>query len=413
VRILIHCPSSNGGIAEYVNAQAESFVRQHHDVLLLCPRDYLEGRCLHYPVLRIYGSLARPKKSNHAVLRRLDLVGRLLIYLATYWQLFVMIIRKRPDFILFDSYIEYLSPIWIWPHFVLAKFFGVRYVANLHDPVRDFVVGPRWWHSLSVKLGYWPMSICVVHQRPVDNTIIPSHVTVIEVPHGLYTLAPSLNLSSVQVRHDWAIPLNSPVCLSFGFIRDNKNLDLLIRALVNVPNVYLVVIGRAQSSLNKPLQYYRDLVVTVGVSSRVIFREEFVSDQDIPAVFSASDFVALTYDKTFHSQSGVLNLAVRARKPILASSGEGPLRSAVLRYRLGEFVEPDDQKALERGMSTLARRSVAPSSSDEPDWEGYEAFASWDANTASIVSEVSTLSAATKSRFHKSYPFSDSDNRRH
>jgi hypothetical protein len=133
----------------------------------------------------------------------------------------------------------------------------------------------------------------------------------------------------------------------------------------------------------------------VGVSARVIFSEEFVPDEDIPSYFAASDFVALTYNKTFHSQSGVLNLAVRARRPVLASAGESPLRSAVIRYRLGEFVKPDDQHALERGMLALARQSTT-GSSDDPDWEGYESYASWDTNTAIIVSEVIAHSSGGK-----------------
>jgi glycosyltransferase involved in cell wall biosynthesis len=395
VRILIHCPSSGGGIAEYVNCQARSFTRQHHDVLLLCPKDYLQGRILEYPALRIYGSLTRQSKSPNSFARLLGLTGRLFVYLFAYWQLLVMIIRHKPDFVLFDSYIEYLSPLWIWPHVILSRIFGIVYVANLHDPVRDFVVGPRWWHKLSVNLGYWPINICVVHQRLADQTIVPSHVRVIVAPHGLYEIQASSTLSSDNVRRDWGFPSDAVVCLSFGFIRDNKNLDLLIRALPNVPHVHLAVIGSAQSSLNKPLSFYQDLAQAVGVSARVIFSEEFVPDEDIPSYFAASDFVALTYNKTFHSQSGVLNLAVRARRPVLASAGESPLRSAVIRYRLGEFVKPDDQHALERGMLALARQSTT-GSSDDPDWEGYESYASWDTNTAIIVSEVIAHSSGGK-----------------
>ena len=390
MRVLIHCPSSSGGIAEYVHCQAKTFSHHRHDVLVLCPEDFLKGRELDYPVLRIYGSLARQKKASNPLIHALSLVTRVATYLATYWQLLWTIVRRRPDFVLFDSYIEYLSPLWVWPHFVLAKFFGVVYVANLHDPVRDFVVGPRWWHELSVKMGFWPIKICVIHHPLTDANNIPPHVKVVVAPHGLYEMQEA-SLSPVEIRREWGTPIGAVVYLSFGFIRDNKNLDLVIRALAQVPQVYLVVLGSAQSSVNRPLSFYRVLANAEGVADRVIFKEVFIPDEHIPAYFAAADVVVLTYSKTFHSQSGVLNLAVRARCKVLASSGDSPLKASVLRFQLGEFVEPDNLQALVMGMQKLAIAQPQTAVNTVPDWEGYEHYASWDTNTEMIVSAVTSL----------------------
>lgn len=390
MRVLIHCPSSTGGIAEYVHCQAKSFAHHHHDVLVLCPVDFLRGRDLDYPVSRIYGSLARQKKSRNPLVKAISLVRRVATYLVAYWQLLWTVVRRRPDFVLFDSYIEYLSPLWVWPHFVLAKFFGVVYVANLHDPVRDFVVGPRWWHELSVKMGFWPIKICVIHHPLNDAKSIPPHVKTVVAPHGLYEMQES-PLSPDEIRREWGIHPDGVVYLSFGFIRDNKNLDLVIRALAQVPQAYLVVLGSAQSSKNRPLSFYRDLANAEGVADRVIFKEAFIPDEHIPAYFAAADVAVLTYSKTFHSQSGVLNLAVRARCKVLASSGDSPLKSAVLRFGLGEFVQPDNLQALASGMLKLAREHSQSDLMTRPDWAGYEQYASWDTNTEMIVSAVTSL----------------------
>jgi glycosyltransferase involved in cell wall biosynthesis len=190
-------------------------------------------------------------------------------------------------------------------------------------------------------------------------------------------------------------PLATPaspvvVFLAFGFIRDNKNLDLVIRALVENPSAVLVVMGRAQSKKDKPLEFYRNLAAELGVQDRVKFFDGFVPDEKLASYFAAADVVVLTYDASFHSQSGVLNVAARARRPVLASAGESPLKDCVEQFRLGVFVEPDNLRALQEGMKMVM--------SDEwrvigggPDWEGYEAFASWDVNVAKILEGVEEI----------------------
>jgi hypothetical protein len=50
-------------------------------------------------------------------------------------------------------------------------------------------------------------------------------------------------------------------------------------------------------------------------------------------------------------------------------------------------VEPDDLNALKIGMK-LAASAESQEASDSPDWEGYEAFASWDKNVARILEAV-------------------------
>jgi hypothetical protein len=59
----------------------------------------------------------------------------------------------------------------------------------------------------------------------------------------------------------------------------------------------------------------------------------------------------------------------------------------VQRFGLGVFVEPDDLEALTRGMEMVASDEWRVAGG-EPDWEGYEAFASWDVNVGKIFEAV-------------------------
>jgi glycosyltransferase involved in cell wall biosynthesis len=408
--------------------------------------------------------------------------------------------------------------------------------------VRDYVIGPKWWHNLSVRMAYWPISVAVVHQRLPEPSPVPKHVHVVEAPVGVYDLqespespeairavwgvggraapesdsgnliaegrvAPehrrsktgdsglasnggnqladageflegqsqadlqmdSQKLQSIRTANDTGAskgnssfedkrefdsldpsrlalradlrslhlapapvldcgkkksgtpeapspatshspPATAPkalaldsgrstldtsapadvVFLAFGFIRDNKNLDLVIRSLAGNPSAVLVVMGRAQSKKDKPLEFYWNLAAELGVQDRVKFFDGFVPDEKLASYFAAADVVVLTYDGTFHSQSGVLNVAARARRPVLASAGESPLKDCVQKFRLGVFVEPDNLGALKEGMAKLinAKCEMRNVAGGAPDWEGYEAFASWDVNAAKILEGV-------------------------
>lgn len=390
MRILIHCPASSGGSAEHVHYQAQAFLRRGEEVVVLCPDDFLPGRNPDYTALRDYRSLHNKSKPTGLLPRYFAIARKAASFLGAQWRLAWEIYRRKPDFVLLDSYAEYLAPLWVWPHWILAKFCGVFYVVNIHDPVRDFVVGPKWWHNWSVSLAYWPIRLGVVHQHLTEREVIPPHVAVVEAPVGVYDLQEA-KVDPRELRRAWGAGKGSVVFLSFGFIRDNKNVDLLIRALVVNPEATLVVMGSAQSSSNKPMSYYRNLAENLGVSKRVIFREEFVPDAALAGYFTAANYIAITYSGTFHSQSGVLNVAARARRRVLASAGESPLKSSVTHYRLGEFVEPDNLEALASGMNKLCRQARGAAEAPAPDWDGYVAYASWDSNAAIILKAAKSV----------------------
>ena len=397
MRILIHCPVSVGGIAEHSHYQANALSELGADVTLLCPRGFMPSRSgLYRRVEAFPGDLKRGtglkgiELAAHG-LRVAQRVAANELRLPLYFK------ALKPDAVHLGSYMEYFSPLWIWPRLAASES-GPVYSANLHDPVRDLIVGPLWWHKWSERLAYSPIRLGLVHQHLSEPKVIPPHVVVVEAPVGVYDLQES-GVDPLAVRRGWGAGEGNVVFLSFGFIRDNKNIDLLIRALAANPEAMLVVMGSAQSSSNRPISFYENLAADLGVSERVVFRDEFVPDEALPGIFRAADAIALTYDRSFHSQSGVLNIAARARKPVLASSGESPLAECVRRFHLGAFVEPDDQAALDQGMKVLVRRLVpnskAGGAAPEPDWKGYEEFASWRTNAQLLLD---ALSEAVESR---------------
>ena len=96
--------------------------------------------------------------------------------------------------------------------------------------------------------------------------------------------------------------------------------------------------------------------------------------------FQAADYILLTYAGSFHSQTSTLTTAVNARRLVLASSGASPMEDLVRKFGLGVYVEPDSSDAVADGMATLLHGKLP-----DPDWEGYEAHATWETNVIRLL----------------------------
>lgn len=371
-KILAYSPSVSGGLAEYIRYQAAALEKAGAKVTCLVTPLYLSGRATELNQIKC---LIDPPASGCRVVRKIKLAFGIVL---NQFVLCRHVLRARPDLVLLDTYLEYLAPIWVWPHVVLARWFGMRYAATLHDPVRNFVVGPLWWHRLSVRLAYLPLDFVLIHSGLPTPSPVPSHVRVVQVPHGLFDImGQTLNAGEVRLR--WGVQAGQKVFLSFGYVRDGKNLDLAIKALVAVPQAFLVVAGSVASSKERPFAYYRNLAMHLGVADRCHFEEGFVADHELGGFFEAADFVLLTYDSSFFSQSGVLNIAAHSRKPVLASASPSPLIESVVKYALGIAVEPDSQEAVVNGMKRLLVDSFSPR------WDDYEASACWAVNAQRVL----------------------------
>lgn len=374
MKLLYYSPISYGGLADYAHEQANALVSIGVDVTLLCTPKYSMGRKIKYKVLPILQEHTPPKPLIH---KSLKLIYFIIATLSNFAKLANVITQQKFQYVLFGSYSEYLAPLWSRPLRQLAKK-GVIFGAVVHDPVRDFVVGPYWWHRWSIACGYSFMQEAFVHEAIALDTVkpMPNLQTTI-IPHGCYQFLPPQK-SQEQVRAEFNIPQEAKVLLSFGHIRDNKNLDLALKAIAHFPNVYLVVAGKVASSTQRPITYYQDLALSLGVAERCRWLINFIPEEQVGDLFNASDAVLLTYSASFQSASGVLNAAVAYRRSCIASAGLSNLRAVVQKYNLGIFVEPDNWKAICDGIHLWLNDTV------KPNWKDYKRDNSWEKN-AEIV----------------------------
>jgi len=369
------CDAINGGIAEYAIRQVPALAKAGMQVTFLCRPEFPFSRIHACKVLASLPTYPSGGPEWRKVAERISDGVRIAAVTAKAAS------ALQADAILMASYSEYFSPFWA-PIFCCLERRGIRIGTIAHDPVRDFVLGPHWWHRWSVRQGYSFVRDVFVHDdTPIDfGGPKPARIRVHRIPHGPYPVAPP-RCGRDQIRADLGFGLADKVFLSFGQIRDGKNLDRFLRGMVDLPpQVKLLVAGSSGGRSQRSPEAYQQMARDLGVADRCVWDNRYILDEETGDFFAASDFVLMTYSAKFRSASGVMNAAVSVRKPILGSSGPGPFRSAVCGYRLGVFVEPDDDATILAG----ARRLLADGMGGA-EWDRYEAENSWEENARRVV----------------------------
>lgn len=376
MKILYYAHESGGGLLPYVQDQAHALGVLGADVTVLCGPEFIKRDGDRYRLLvQLISPEAKPESSKLMRILRFakwQLSNKLRLYREA--------ATGKYDVVFLSSYAEYLAPVWSsWFRSLRKK--GVVFGAMVQEPVRDFVVGPQWWHRCSVRHAYSYLSCVFTHEKVKLDTCGASNA----LDHRIVPMAPHRFPDPVKsrsaVRRELGIPDDAPLLFSFGLIRDGKNIDYSIRLLREIPEAFLLVAGKRNAGSQKPETFYVDLAKSLGVDSRCRWKFEFISEQEAADFFESSDLVMLTYSKEFRSASAALNVAARYRRQVIASAGQGSLQSVVKKYRLGRWVEPGDQDAVVSAVkSWLAERPSA-------DWEAYELDNSWERN-ARIVLEA-------------------------
>ncbi|MGJ8696670.1 MAG: glycosyltransferase [Verrucomicrobiaceae bacterium] len=355
--LLYYCAASVGGIADYAHEQAKVLAAEGAEVTVLCPQDFpheAEG----YVQRR---ELLPHRKAGSRWRSRLQVVQGIA------WNLHLLYGAVKggafPQ-VLLATYSEYLAPLWAWRFRALRRK-GVTFSAVVHDPVRDYVVGPKKWHEWSVREGYSFLSRGFVHHEielPIPTTVIP---------HGPFGFP-----EATKSRAELGLPEGERVYFSFGHLRDNKNLNLVLEALAGEEEGHLLVAGSEAPPGQVQSGDYQSLADSLGIGDRCHWRIGHVPEKEAADYFGACDVVVLTYAESFRSASGVLNVAAQFGKTVMASGGDGPLKEAMARYQLGNWCEPNSVEAI-----GMAMKKLQPAE----DWERYRVENSWQEGARKIM----------------------------
>lgn len=173
-------------------------------------------------------------------------------------------------------------------------------------------------------------------------------------PHPLYDNFGQA-VAKDEARKLLGLPQDKTVLLFFGFIRDYKGLDLLMKAYKRVQNtdryadgiqtdLLLVVAGEFYNNG----QQYSDLEKELGLEGTIEWRTDFIPDDKVRLYFSAADLIVQPYKSA--TQSGVTQIAYHFEKPMLVTN-VGGLAEIVPDGKVGYVCDVDEQSvadAIER-----------------------------------------------------------------
>ncbi len=144
------------------------------------------------------------------------------------------------------------------------------------------------------------------------------------IPHGI----PDLPFTDPSFYKDGFGTEGKEVLLTFGLLSPNKGIENVIKALPKIlahhSNVVYMVSGVTHPHIlrhegDKYRHYLQDLAKELGVEGSVIFRNRFVSPQEMVELIGAADIYITPYKHKAQVVSGTLAYALSAGKAIIST----------------------------------------------------------------------------------------------
>jgi len=200
---------------------------------------------------------------------------------------------------------------------------------------------------------YKNADLLLVHSNALKNEVLdlfslnPEKVRVI--PHGYFNL-PRSPVDVTTLKEKYHVPSDRKTLLFFGTIRENKGLDILLDVMKGIKKEFFLLIAGRIAGVSEPsADHYKNIIRTNNIDDSIYWVERYITEEEAAEVFKISDAVVLPYKKSFHAQSGVLNLAIGYEKPCVASA-VGGIGETVKYYDLGIVVKPENVEDLQRGI---------------------------------------------------------------
>ena len=145
-------------------------------------------------------------------------------------------------------------------------------------------------------------------------------------------------VTKTEARKHLGLDEKDRLILFFGFIRQYKGLDLLLKAMADTrikkENIKLVVAGEFYEDDKAYLQLIRDN----NLQEQVILKTNFIPDSEVKYFLCSGDCVVQPYKNA--TQSGVTPLAYHFEKPMIVTN-VGGLPSLVPDEKVGLVCEPE------------------------------------------------------------------------
>lgn len=231
----------------------------------------------------------------------------------------------------------------LWFNFALPRLKRYPLILTVHDPIHHLGdTASRKTPQIVMQFGYRRANQIIVHGEKLKQIMTDRYSMAGSKVHVI----PHVALGNPRVQSH-VTEQNSRI-LFFGRIWPYKGLEYLIRAepliTSRIPEAVIVIAGEGEDFT----RYRRKMVHP----ERFVVYNQFVSDELATQLFSSAGVVVLPYVEA--SQSGVVPLAYRFGKPVVATS-VGSLPESVEDGKTGYIVSPRDEEALAGAIVTILK----------------------------------------------------------
>src|SRR2546428_2534979 len=244
----------------------------------------------------------------------------------------------------------------------LLRRLNMPFVTTLHTVLRD---PDRDQRAVMEEIATLSDRLIVMSQQSRDILQETFHVPsdkIDLIPHGI----PDLPFTDPTFYKDGFGTEGKDVLLTFGLLSPNKGIENVIKALPSIlskhSNVVYMVSGATHPHVlrqegDKYRQSLKKLAKDIGVEANVIFRNRFVSPQEMRELIGAADIYITPYKHKAQVVSGTLAYALSAGKAIIST----PYLHAIelLDDQRGVLVPFDDPQAIAEKTIQLLDNSTA------------------------------------------------------
>ncbi len=264
-----------------------------------------------------------------------------------------MLKRERPDIVLVRYWLPFMAPC-LGSIMRIAGSNGHTKILALVDNLVPHERRPgdrlltRWFTRAAD--AFIAMSRTVEAQLRHFEPAKP----VVYVPHPIYD-----NYGAMAGREESIARLGLPPAggyvLFFGFIRDYKGLDLLLRAAVRPEirelGLHLIVAGEFYGNEAK----YRALIADLGLKQYISLYDNYIPAGEVRYYFGAADLVVQPYRAA--TQSGISQLAYHFEKPMVVTAVGG--LPEIVEHGVSGYVTPVSEAAIAEAMTDFFRNGRA------------------------------------------------------
>lgn len=366
-----------GGLANYNERLATEFQQQGYDVVM-------HTFTTQYPKLLFPGKSQfsdRPAPSNLEIHRSFSSINPI-----SWIKLGLRLKREQPDMLILRFWLPFMAPAMGTISRIVRRNKKTQILALIDNIIPH---ENRIGDNQLAKFFVGSVDGFVVMSRAVETDLnsFDKQKPVEFCPHPLFD-----NYGAIVPREEaiktLELDVESKYMLFFGFIRDYKGLDLLLKAMalpiLNDPKIKLIVAGEFYCEPEP----YHTLIKESGLEGRIVLRTEFIPDSEIPTFFGAADIVVQPYKSA--TQSGVTQVGYYFNKPMLVTN-VGGLGEIIPHNKVGYVVEPNPEAIAESINNFFSNNRYEEMSAMA---EIEKARFSW----ASLVQSFEKLTTRTKSK---------------